>query len=68
MNFKMYQFERLEEKSFRLVHFKTLYLSPTHMDLFSTFGGINRYKTGVTIRESSVELIKPPINTQASGE
>lgn len=30
MNFKMYQFERLEEKSFKLVHFKTLYLSPTH--------------------------------------
>jgi hypothetical protein len=30
-------------------------------------GGINLYITGVTIRESIVELIKPPIRTIAKG-
>ncbi len=33
----------------------------------STLGGINLYNTGVTILDSSVELISPPISTQASG-
>src|SRR5690606_19747123 len=33
-----------------------------------TFGGISLYTTGVTTRESSVELISPPIITMANGE
>ena len=33
-----------------------------------TFGANNLYKTGVTIRVKMVELIKPPIRTQAKGE
>ena len=31
-------------------------------------GGINRYITGVTSRASSVEVIRPPMITQAMGE
>jgi len=34
---------------------------------YPILGGISLYTTGVTIRERIVELIKPPINTIASG-
>lgn len=34
----------------------------------SIVGGINLYITGVTILDSMVELISPPINTIANGD
>lgn len=48
--------------------------SPTHSPntnsacFTSTRGGSSLYITGVTMRDSSVELIRPPMSTRASGE
>ncbi len=42
-----------------------LILSTIYM---SILGGNNLQTTGVIIRDNMVELIKPPINTSASGE
>src|SRR6478736_9886060 len=43
-------------------------MSPSFSPTTSTFGGNNLYITGVTNRESNVELINPPMITQANGE
>src|SRR5882672_9654003 len=43
-------------------------ISPTFSPITSTLGGNNLYITGVTKRESNVELINPPIITKAKGE
>jgi hypothetical protein len=37
------------------------------LETHPTAGGMSLYITGVTIRDSSVELINPPISTIASG-